>query len=90
MKNTFLVFAALLTTMVAECTVVDADEEACKNFDEQCKDTSTLVDGELVPVPACRKDQFDEYRNSASVMNCVIDAKSCFSAQACIDGAKKK
>jgi hypothetical protein len=90
---TFFAFVIICTLPLAACdvTVSDPSEDACKNFDSQCKDAVTVDDnGDLVAVAACNEGQFSQYKNQIGVTNCVRDAKSCSSAQSCMDGAQKK
>ena len=87
----FLAFAFSAPLLACDVTVSDPSEDACSNYDTQCKGAKTLDDnGELTPVAACNKDQFGKYKNSIGVQSCVRDAESCSSAQACIDGAERK
>ena len=92
MKHSLFTFA-ICTLLLAACdvTVSDPSEDACKNFDSQCKGAKTLDEnGDLVAVPACNEDQFNQYKNSIGVTSCVRDANSCSAAQSCMDGAQRK
>ena len=88
---TFAFLSITLLTAACDVTVSDPSEDACNNFDKQCKGAKTLdADGNLVSVPACDRDQFSKYKNSTGVQSCVTDATSCGEATSCIDGAQRK
>jgi hypothetical protein len=78
--------SALLVVAVAACSSAPSNEEACSRFQSLCESNTSDPDaGSSSSVTVtCNPDNFDKISNGDDVKECIVDAKDCAAATACM------